>query len=170
MRKCPSSPVREACGPPQISLENLPIVYTLTFSPYFDVNRPTAPCALASSTVISSQTTGTSAAIASLTSFSTARTSSSVMARPNVKSNRKRSSVMFEPFWLTFSSFNTVLSARWSKCVAVCSLAVATVLSAKPPPVKHKPCKVSLIFYYSKGFEQTDEAYRVINTYEKNII
>lgn len=30
--------------------------------------------------------------------------------------------------------------------------------------------KVSLIFYYSKGFEQTDEVYRLINTYGKTLI
>ena len=29
--------------------------------------------------------------------------------------------------------------------------------------------KVSLIFYYSKGFEQTDEVYRLINTYGKTL-
>ncbi|HIZ63863.1 MAG TPA: bacteriophage abortive infection AbiH family protein [Firmicutes bacterium] len=29
--------------------------------------------------------------------------------------------------------------------------------------------KVSLIFYYSKGFEQTDEVYRIINTYGKTL-
>ena len=127
MRKCPSSPVRLACGPPQISVEYGPMEYTLTFSPYLEANRPTAPLALASSTVISSHTTGTSAAMASLTSFSTSAISSLVIGRSNEKSNRSRSSVMLLPFWLTFSSCRTVLSARCMRCVAVCSRAVASV-------------------------------------------
>ena len=33
----------------------------------------------------------------------------------------------------------------------------------------YKNNKVSLIFYYSKGFEQTDEVYRLINTYGKTL-
>lgn len=43
MWKCTRSPVLEACGPPQISLENSPMVYTLTRSPYLLSNRPMAP-------------------------------------------------------------------------------------------------------------------------------
>lgn len=49
----PSSPVRAACGPPQISLLHPSMLYTLTTSPYLDPNTPVAFSRRASSIVIS---------------------------------------------------------------------------------------------------------------------
>jgi hypothetical protein len=41
--KRPSSPVCVTCGPPQISFEKSPIVYTLTWSSYFSPKKASAP-------------------------------------------------------------------------------------------------------------------------------